>query len=251
MCFLSQIRFFFKSKEKGPYLFWYRILGFPPNDLKLYDEALSHKSARIMSHDNRLVSNERLEYLGDAILSSIISEILFKKFPDENEGFLTNIRSRIVCRENLNRLAKELGFAEHIKSKNIATHVENIYGNALEALIGAVYIDRGYGFCRQFIENKMLNGDLVDLNKILKKETNSKSRLLEWGQKNRKTVVFELVEERVNTSTNQHLFLYNILIDGKVFTRSSGATKQQAQQSAAKTALNKLKGTSKNSPTKI
>ncbi len=236
----SRIRFHFKRRNTEPYLFWYRILGFSPKDVSPYNEAMTHKSAQVYDVHKQLVSNERLEFLGDAILASVIAEYLYEKYPDKNEGFLTNVRSRIVCRENMNHIARQLGLDTCLKRRNIADHVENVYGNALEALLGAIYVDRGYGYCKRFIEHKMLQVQYVDLEKIVRKDTNSKSRLLEWAQKRKKTLVFEFADERVVDESGRKMFFYNVVLDGKVITRSSGMSKQQAQQNAAKTALNKL-----------
>ncbi len=240
--FLSQIRLCFGNRSQEPYLFWYKLLGFYPKNLALYNEAMTHKSAQLLDEHGKLVSNERLEFLGDSILGSIVAELLFEQYPDKNEGFLSNMRAKIVCRKSLNYLAKQFGFTQLIKQKNVAELAENIYGNALEALVGAIYLDAGYTACEQFVVRTFFDSKIIDLNKLVRKEKNSKSALLEWAQKRKKTVVFEFVEERLNSATNQHLFFYNVIIDGKQITRSSGSTKQQAQQNAAKTALNKIKG---------
>ena len=168
------------------------LVGAPPKNIDLFKLATLHSSLGKISKDGHRESNERLEYLGDAILSMVIAEYLFKKFPFENEGFLTEIRSRIVKRVTLNKLARRLGIAELVKLQDSNQKKGNsIYGNALEALIGAVFLDRGYAFCNQFILTKIVEKHL-DLQKIIHTDSNYKSKIIEWAQKEGKEVIFEL-----------------------------------------------------------
>ena len=237
---ISKIRLLFLKKTE-PYLFWENLLGLSPKNIALYDEAMTHKSVLFHDEHGKLISNERLEFLGDAVLGAIITELLYNQCPNNSEGFLSTLRSKIVCRNSLNKLAKEIGIQKILKQKNISATVEDIYGNALEALIGAICMDAGYATCKSFVEEKFFDSKLIDVNKIIQKEKNSKSTLLEWAQKRRKQVEFKFIEDNYNKNTNTHQFFYEIFIDGKYITRSNGSTKQQAQQNAAKTALNKLK----------
>ena len=171
------------------------IIGNPPKNLNLFKLATLHSSLGKVTRDGFKESNERLEFLGDAILSMIVAEYLFKKYPFENEGFLTEIRSRIVKRETLNQLAKKLGIPALVKlqDKKQKKSSNSIYGNALEAVIGAIFLDRGYTFCKRFILKRIIEQHL-DMYQIIHTDSNFKSKIIEWAQKENKEVIFELVE---------------------------------------------------------
>ena len=168
-------------KDRESYLLLYSILGYVPRNIKLYEMAMTHSST---SGTTKLSCNERLEFLGDAVLSSITADFLYSKFNREREGFLTKSRSNLVCRERLNELALEIGLDKYVSACGVAhQHNNYIYGNALEALVGAIYIDKGYKFCRRFLLDRVFSR-LADIETVVKSDKNYKSRLIEWGQKN-------------------------------------------------------------------
>ena len=147
----------FKNKKKEPYFSLYQILGFYPDNIQLYEQAFLHKSASIENSDGRWVNNERLEFLGDALLNAIVADIVYKHFQYKREGFLTNTRSKIVQRETMNRIAFELGLDKKIiYSAKLNPHNNHVYGDALEALIGAIYLDQGYHVCYKFIQDVII-----------------------------------------------------------------------------------------------
>jgi ribonuclease-3 len=224
-------------KQKEPYLLFRGLLGFYPRRIDLYELALRHKSTSILSEDGLLLNNERLEFLGDAVLNVLVSDILFHRFDTQKEGFLTKTRSRIVQRESLNRMAIELGLDKLI----IATPAVNtphlsIYGNALEALIGAIYTDQGYRRCRQFLE-KQLIARFIDLDNLVSTDANFKSTLLEWSQREKIAIQFE-TKEFVNDGLKQ--FHAVVLQQGNMLGEGMGHSKKEAQQHASKEALIKL-----------
>ncbi len=213
---------------------WQELLGYKPKDLTLYELSLTHKSVR-------RGGNERLEFLGDAVLSLVIAKQLYVLFPKEKEGTLTRMRSRIVCRENLNKVAREMGLDSRLHfGQQIKSNAENVYGNALEALIGAIYLEAGYKRAEQFILRHIVAKDKAHWHKLLSKEVDFKSRLLEWGQAHHKTITFTLVNERYNSTEDKHTFVYAVEVDGKKVAQGSGQTKLESQQLAAKKALRSL-----------
>jgi len=215
------------------------LLGFTPSNLRLYEMAFIHRSASCRLPDGTRINNERLEYLGDAILDTILSEYLFHKYPDANEGFLTKTRAKIVNREQLNQLALALGFEEivvsHLTSQN---PTYNLYGDALEALVGALFIDRGYKKTRTFFIKHVLKKHL-DLNQVLRSETDYKSLILEWGQKQKQIVTFECLEE-TDTATHKTFFNVSLLINDVVNGYGRGTSKKEAEQDASMKAWNYL-----------
>jgi len=186
------------------------------------------------------MNNERLEFLGDAILSAIIADILFHRFKKKREGFLTNTRSKIVQRESLNRIALEMGLNKLIFS-SIKTNTHNNYicGNALEALIGAIYLDKGYAKCKKFIERKILDR-FLNVESVAKKEVNFKSGLLEWSQKQKIGIDFELIESFIDHNHNP-IFQTRIKVGGLPAGVGIGYSKKESQQNAAKIALKKVR----------
>ena len=226
------------TKHKEPYLSLYNILGFLPKDISLYEQAFIHRSVSAVTYGINS-NNERLEFLGDAVLDAIIADIVYKHFPNKREGFLTNTRSKIVQRESLNFIALELGLDKKLSAlPHAAIHNKYLYGNALEALIGAVYLDQGYRRCCQFVQEKMLD-KYISLNKLASQEVNFKSRLLEWGQKAKLNIEFDLVES-FTTDDGKAVFQTSVLLEGTPLGTGIGNTKKESQQLAAKTAIKKI-----------
>ncbi len=177
-------------------------IGYHFENEKLLLQALTHSSYANEHHMGRLADNERLEFLGDAILDAIVGDIVYKRFEGKREGFLTNTRSKIVQRETLNKLAVEIGLDKLIKySTRSSSHNSYMYGNAFEAFIGAIYLDQGYERCKQFMEQRIINR-YIDLDKISRKEVNFKSKLIEWSQKSKLEVSFELIEQFLDQDSN-------------------------------------------------
>lgn len=229
----------FSNKKKEPYLLYYKILGFFPNDIEVYEQAFLHKSSSQKNEKGRWVNNERLEFLGDAILDAIVADIVYHKFEGKKEGFLTNTRSKIVQRESLNKIALELGLDKFIViSSRTKSHNSCIYGNALEALIGAIYVDQGYEKCRLFVEKKMLE-PYIDLTHIARKEVNFKSKLIEWSQKYKIPIEFSLIESFTDNDNNP-VFQTQTLISGVSAGVGIGYSKKESQQNAAKMAMKKI-----------
>ncbi len=229
-----------KNKGKEPYLSLYKLLGFYPNDPGIYEQAFLHKSSSIEAGDGRWLNNERLEFLGDAILDAIIADILYKHFQNRREGFLTNTRSKIVQRENLNHIAIKLGLQKMvIYSAKLNSHNNHLYGNALEALIGAVYLDQGYRKCYQFVEEVIIR-KYINLDQIAKKEVNFKSSLIEWSQKNKLEITFELIESFMDNDGNPVFQTGVLLLDNQIGV-GIGYSKKESQQNAAKMAIKKLR----------
>lgn len=228
-------------RDRQFYRSFYTILGFYPRKIELYRQALTHKSALTGEVGRRLRNNERLEYLGDAILGAVVSDILYNRFRGKREGFLTSVRSKVVQRETLGRIADEMGLAEllRINRMNGRTHNSYLTGNAFEALIGAIYLDRGYEYCKWFVDNRIL-GRYIDLDKIVRQESNFKSRLLEWCQRYHVAVAFEVLEETMETDTMSPRFLSRVTVSGMECGRGIGYSKKESHQAAAKEAMRRL-----------
>lgn len=216
------------------------IFGFTPKNIAPYKLACRHRSmAQTCANGNR-ISNERLEFLGDAILGSIIAEYLFKKFPYKDEGFLTEIRSRIVSRSNLNGLSRRLGLNQLIKTHNDKKTGTSIPGDAFEAFIGAIYLDKGYEFTKEVIINKIINYH-IDIDELITTEINFKSKLIEWGQKNKKEIHFIIVkEEEVNNKYK--IYQIEVDVDKEKLGVGEDYSIKKAEQIAAKIACEKLIG---------
>ena len=237
--FYQKIKWLF-SKKKELYLSLYRILGFYPNDLQVYEQALIHRSSSFETEEGKRTNNERLEFLGDAVLGAIVADLIFKQFPNRKEGFMTNTRSKIVQRESLNRIAIEMGLDKLIVlSTKINFHNSYIYGNAIEALIGAVYLDQGYRKCQVFVKKRIID-QYVPLNKIIRKEVNFKSILIEWSQKNKLEIVFELIETFTDKEGSP-VFQTSVSLMGTSLGIGIGYTKKESQQSAAKMAIKRIR----------
>ena len=236
---IDKIRLLF-HKDRESYLCFYRILGFYPHNIHLYHQALLHKSTSLRSEKGRPINNERLEFLGDAILDAIVGDIVYKHFEGKKEGFLTNTRSKIVQRETLNKLAVEIGLDKLIKySARSSSHNSYMYGNAFEAFIGAIYLDQGYERCKRFLEERIIH-PYIDLDKLSRKEVNFKSKLIEWSQKNKIEVSFELIEQFFDKESNP-IFQTEVRIEGLAGGNGTGYSKKESQQNAAQMALKKIK----------
>jgi len=211
------------------------ITGQTPINLNLYKLAVCHTSAAKEDKLGVRSSNERLEYLGDAILGAVIAEFLFKKFPYKDEGFLTEIRSRIVNRESLNKLGKKIGLNKIVEfnpGRGGNTH-KSLYGDALEALVGAVYLDKGFKSCRKFILTRLLQPHF-DLNEIIENNLNFKSVLIEWAQKESKDIKFVIIKEV--GSIHHKEFTAQVLIEDEPVSTGTGFSKKKAEQAAAEKA---------------
>lgn len=234
---LTNIRYFF-SRDKKFVASLRNLLGFTPGNLSVYHLAFRHRSTASEHPSGIKLSNERLEYLGDAVLGAVIAELLFKKFPFREEGFLTEMRSRIVNRENLNRLALKLGINKFMETSiDPSAKNRSAYGDAFEALIGAVYIDKGYNTTRRLILLRIVRHH-VDLDDLELSDTNYKSRLINWAQRERKNIEFELLEEVENGG--KRLLRVRLLVDGTEISRGEDYSKKRAEQIAAEKAIKQL-----------
>jgi len=216
------------------------LLGFVPGNLSLYRLAFRHKSVAQNIKKGVKNSNERLEFLGDAVLGSVVAEVLFKLYPYENEGFLTELRSKIVSRTNLNQLARKLGFEGLIEydSRVLGSSRQgSLLGDAFEALIGAVYLDKGYNFTRNFLVNHIIKSH-IDIRTLEQTETNFKSKLIEWCQRHSKDVSFEVTENQEGESNK--LFTVLATVDGEVLGMGKEFNKKTAEKLAAEKACEAL-----------
>lgn len=212
------------------------ILGFYPGNIALYRLAFSHRSTAKEMTNGMKHTNERLEYLGDAVLGAVVADLLFKKFPFRDEGFLTEMRSRIVSRVHLKQVAFKLGIDQFIKKNAGPDAFRSMHGDALEALIGAIYLDKGYKKVKHFILERIIDHH-VDLEEIESTDINFKSRLLNWGQRNKHTIVFETLEE----NKNDKLIKVRVLINGNETSTAMDYVKKKAEQVAAQKACTLLK----------
>ncbi len=227
-------------KDRESYFCFYQILGFYPRNIRIYEQALLHKSTSLRSEKGRPLNNERLEFLGDAILDAIIADIVYRHFDGKKEGFLTNTRSKIVQRETLNKLAVEIGLDKLIKfTTRSSSHNSYMYGNAFEAFIGAIYMDRGYERCKKFLEEKIISR-YIDLDTLSRKEVNFKSKLIEWSQKNKMEVSFELIKQFLDQDSNP-VFQTEVLIENVSTGTGVGYSKKESQQNASEMALKIIK----------
>ena len=213
-----------------------RILGFSPKRLHFYHQAFTHKSVIKDSKQESFESYERLEFLGDAILDSIVSSYLFKKFPFKDEGFLTQLRSRLVRRKTLNDLGYKIGLKELIEAK-LNRESKTIYGDAIEALIGAVYLDKGYVAAEKFVIEKLITLH-INMEEVIETETDFKSRVLEWSQKNKKQLHYKISEQEENKSK---LFTAQLIIEDEVKGKGSAISKKRAEQLAAEQFYKEIK----------
>ena len=233
-------------KGKEPYLSIYKIVGFYPDNIQLYKQAFLHKSQSIEDDEGIWLNNERLEFLGDAILSAVVADIVYKHFQNKREGFLTNTRSKIVSRDSMNRIGLSLGI-DHLLRYSINVHAQheahnsNMLGNALEALIGAIYLDQGFDACYRFIDDVLIKKH-IDIDKISETEVNFKSNLIEWGQKNRLPISFEIIESFQDEQSNPVFQTAAVLVEtGEHIGIGIGYSKKESQQNAAQMAMKKIR----------
>lgn len=238
--FIDRLKLPFR-KEKELLLSLYKILGFYPHELSYYKQALMHKSVMHRNSKGKPINNERLEFLGDAILDAIVGDIVYQHFPGKKEGFLTNTRSKLVQRDTLGKLANEMGLTELVISngKGLA-HNSYMGGNAFEALVGAVYLDRGYDACMMFMQKRIL-AQMINIDKVAYKEVNFKSKLIEWTQKNRVNLDFQLVSQSKEPDSSSPVFKFKVMLEGVEGCEGTGYSKKESQQNAAKLTLEKLK----------
>lgn len=229
---------FLKDKELRSSLS--HIIGFYPHNISYYKLALMHKSMYKRNEKGRPANNERLEFLGDAVLDAAVGDIVYRHFPGKREGFLTNTRSKLVKRETLNRLAEEMGIVGLVHSNNRgSSHNSYLGGNAFEALVGAIYLDRGYDACMRFMQKRILS-QLVNIDKVAYKEVNFKSKLIEWSQKNKVRLEFRKVEEKKDTQGSP-MFSYMAVVEGLDGCEGTGYSKKESQQIASKATLTRLR----------
>ncbi|GAB2986381.1 hypothetical protein GCM10027049_27170 [Mucilaginibacter puniceus] len=215
-------------------------MGFVPGNLSLYRLAFRHKSVAQNVKKGVKNSNERLEFLGDAVLGSVVAEVLFKLYPYEDEGFLTELRSKIVSRVNLNQLARKLGFEGLIEydSRVLGSSRQgSLLGDAFEALIGAVYLDKGYNFTRNFLINHIIKSH-IDIHTLEQTETNFKSKLIEWCQRHSKDISFDLIANSDGESVK--LFTVQASVDGEIMGLGKEFNKKTAEKLAAEKACEAL-----------
>lgn len=210
------------------------ILGFKPKNIKIYKTAFTHRSTNLKDDTGNAVNYERLEFLGDSMLSAVISKYLYEEVPSGDEGYLTKMRSKIVSREHLNELGKELKLVAYLESAiPINSFGDNVHGNLFEALVGAIYLDRGYKYCEYFINNRVIDPH-VDIERLEGKVISYKSLLIEWCQKEKKKFFFNTYEDTGNDALKH--FAVKLTIDSKVISKARATSKKKAEEAAAKRA---------------
>ncbi len=232
--------FFGSKNDKKIFRSVKNIAGIRPGNIELYKLATQHRSIAKQNNIGFRESNERLEFLGDAILGSVVAEYLFKKYPAKDEGFLTEIRSRIVNRDALNQVARKMGIidiVEYTDNRKSRLAYKSIYGDTLEALIGAIYLDKGYMVTKRFIVRKLLRQQ-YDLEQIIQTNPNFKSKIIEWAHRQNKDVKFEITE--IKGSSHNREFLAELQVEGKTIAQGNGFSKKKAEQNAAQKSCEKL-----------
>ncbi|MEE4000165.1 ribonuclease III [Tenacibaculum sp. FZY0031] len=232
---MNFLRRIVKPQNKADENFYYELkelLNFKPIKLSYYKKAFTHRSLKLVDSNGHPINYERLEFLGDAILGTVIASYLFKKVPEGDEGYLTQMRSKIVSREHLNNLGKDLELIRFVKSNISKEHVSNnIHGNIFEALIGAIYLDRGYNYCHQFIYEQVIM-PYVDIERLEGKISSYKGFVIEWCQKQKKKYKFESYEDSGNQ--NKKHFSVRVSIDGNIIAKGRATSKKKAEEIAAK-----------------
>ena len=237
---IARIKLPFRE-DKELYSSLYDIMGFYPDKIDYYKVALTHKSSGQRNDNGKPLNNERLEFLGDALLDAVVGHIVYEHFSGKREGFLTNTRSKLVSRESLGKLAEEMGLTELIQSNTHSQRSHNSYmaGNAFEALVGAIYLDQGYAAVMRFMKKRIL-AQMVNIDKVAYKEVNFKSKLLEWTQKNRVRLEFQMLKQS-NDEKGSPIFGFSVLIEGVEGGKGQGYSKKEAQQVASKETLQRLR----------
>jgi len=235
MNFIRKIIENLSKEDEILYLELKNILGFSPKDLRYYKKAFIHRSIKEIDKTTGLPQNyERLEFLGDAMISSVIAAYLFEKVPSGDEGYLTQMRSKIVSREHLNELGRDLDLLRFVKSSVAKSKFGNdIHGNVFEALVGAIYLDRSYKYCEKFIQKRVII-PYVDVPKLEGKITSYKSLFIEWCQKQKKDFTFEVYEDTGNDSIKH--FSVKLFLDGKIISKGRATSKKKAEETASKRA---------------
>ena len=237
--FLRPVRYYFSS-EKHLYHAINNIFGFYPGNIFLYKLAFLHKSVGTETSGGSKVNNERLEFLGDAVLDAVIADYLFKTFPTRDEGFLTEMRSKIVSRVSLNKLAQRLGLESLIQLVANSTNVyRSCQGDAFEALIGAMYLDKGFRFTRKILLDRVIK-QFFNIDELVRLEVNFKSRMIEWSQKEKKVITFVVADE-IGTGYRKQ-YVVDILLDGETLAQGRDYSIKGAEQSAAEKAWANLNG---------
>lgn len=210
------------------------ILGFEPNDISSYHKAFTHRSSNKSDESGIPINFERLEFLGDAMLSAVIAAHLFSKVPTGDEGYLTKMRSKIVSREHLNELGRDLNLVRFMESKiPLSNFGDNIHGNIFEALVGAIYLDKGYAYCENFIQKRVII-PYVDITRLEGKITSYKSLLIEWCQKHKKSFHYDVFED--NGIDGQRFYGVRLSIDKKVIAKARATSKKKAEEKASQRA---------------
>lgn len=223
------------SKKDGNFfLGMKKILGFKPKNLEIFQKAFIHRSTNRKDKDGNPMNYERLEFLGDSMLGTIISKHLYNKVPDGDEGYLTKMRSKIVSREHLNELGKDLNLIDYVESKIPKSRFgDNIHGNVFEALVGAIYLDRGYKYCEKFISEKVI-APYVDIGQLEGKVISYKSLVIEWCQKQKQSFNFDIYDDTGNDAVKH--FAVKLRIDDKIVAKARATSKKKAEERAAKRA---------------
>lgn len=234
MKIFKSIRLLLHRKEKF-YGLSISQLGFIPGNRGLYRLALLHKSASMKTKNGNVLNYERLEFLGDAVMGTIVAELLYKFFPNKDEGFLTRLRAQVVSRESHNELAIKIGLDKSVIAKSDLSKNKHVYGDVFEAFIGAMFLDQGYVTTKRFIE-KFIFPNFLDIKNLVLVDTNYKSRLIEWGQKNKVSVEFNISE----TKSKKNKFYCQILLGDEEIASGVGTSKKEAEQSAAQKAVDTI-----------
>ena len=218
------------------------ILGFLPRDIRLYQTALIHKSLTLREKGEKHINNERLEYLGDAVLSAVVADILYQRYPNKQEGFLTTLRSKLVRRDTLNKLAVQMGLDKLVLYSGRATSAHNSYmnGNAFEAFFGAIYLDRGYEYCMSFARDVIFK-KYINIEEVSKTEENYKSKLIEWCQKYQFEFKFDIVSQKILQDRNTPKFVSRVTIEGVYCGTGDGYSKKESHQKAAQQAYKHIR----------
>ncbi|MCI6518796.1 MAG: ribonuclease III [Prevotellaceae bacterium] len=235
--FIDKLKLPFR-KDKELFSSLYSILGFYPRDIAIYKQALSHSSNALQTESGKRLNNERLEFLGDAIIEAVTSDIVYRHFDKKREGFLTTTRSKLVQRDTLNKMAQEVGLDKLVRTGGHQSgHNSYIGGNAFEAIVGAVYLDRGYKYCMWFLKSRIIAAHL-NLNDVAKKEVNFKSKLLEWAQRNRLGIEFISNDPGKGAATSETpTFLATVMIENVECGKGNGFSKKESHQNAARETL--------------
>ena len=237
---IDRIRLPFRQ-EKELFSSLYEVMGFYPHDISYYKQALMHKSIGRRNEKGKPLNNERLEFLGDALLDAVVGHIVYDHFPGKREGFLTNTRSKLVSRDTLGKLAEEMGLKRLIVSSGQNnSHNSYMAGNAFEALVGAIYLDQGYDGVMRFMKKRIL-AQLINIDKVAYKEVNFKSKLLEWSQKNRVRMEYKMKKQEVDKESGSPVFKFQVYIEGVPGESGKGFSKKEAQQLASEATLKRLK----------